>query len=178
MLKNRKAFWIWTVLVFLTIACIYKMSSMPYSQQDIQPFLKAHFQWTSETFPHIDFMYDGVLVTSNDPYAFFEFVVRKSSHVIEYGLLTFMLINMLMTTVMPRLLCYLCGPSLALCYAMFDEWHQTYIPGRTGHFIDAFTFDLSGMVGSMILVLLLDIYFHLLYTSSHDTSRTQMESRG
>ncbi|RYL93708.1 VanZ family protein [Sporolactobacillus sp. Y61] len=166
MLKNRRAFLFWLILSALIIASIYRGSSMPYSEQNLQPFLKAHFEWTAETFPHIDFMYDGVLVTTNNPYAFFEFAVRKASHVAEYALLTFMLINMLMTTVMPRLLSYLCGPAVALCYAMFDEWHQTFIPGRTGHFVDAFTFDLAGMVLAMIAVFLLDIYFRLLYTGS------------
>lgn len=166
MLKNRKAFWFWMVLIVLMIVLIYRGSAMPYSQQDIQPFLKAHFQWTSETFPHIHFDYGGQLVTSDDPYAFFEFVVRKASHVFEYALLTFMLINLFMTTVAPRILCYLCGPAVALCYSMFDEWHQTFIPGRTGHLIDAFTFDLSGMIVAMILVFLLDVYVRLLYTGS------------
>lgn len=167
MLKNRKAFWVWMVLIVLMIGIIYKGSSMPYFQQDIQPFLKAHFQWTSETFPHVNFNYGGQLITSNDPYALFEFVVRKASHVFEYALLTFMIINLFMTTVIPRLLCYLCGPAVALCYSIFDEWHQTFIAGRTGHLIDVLTFDLAGMVAAMILVFLLDLYVHFLYTGSN-----------
>ncbi|MFX3617857.1 MAG: VanZ family protein [Sporolactobacillus sp.] len=167
MLKNKRAFWFWTIMALLVIGMIYKGSATPYSQQDIQPFLKAHFQWTSETFPHITFNYGGELVTSNDPYAFFEFVVRKVSHVTEYCLLTFMLINLFMTTVLPRGLCYLCGPGIAMSYAIFDEWHQTFVSGRTGHLIDAFTFDLSGMIAAMILIFLLDIYFRFFYTSSN-----------
>lgn len=178
MLKNRKAFWFWMVLIILVVAMIYRGSSMPYSQQDIQPFLKAHFQWTSETFPHIAFNYGGERVTSSDPYAFFEFVVRKTSHVMEYALLTFMLINLLMTTVMPRLLSYLCGPAIAIIYAMFDEWHQTFIPGRTGHLIDTFTFDLSGMVMAMMIVFLLDLYYRLFYTGRNEQSYAHIKSHG
>ncbi|WP_010632636.1 VanZ family protein [Sporolactobacillus vineae] len=174
MLKNKKAFWIWMVLSLFIIAMIYRGSAMPYSQQDIQPFLRAHFQWTSETFPHISFNYSGEQITSADPYAFFEFAVRKASHVMEYMLLTFMLINMFMTTILPRFFCYLFGPGAALCYSFFDEYHQTFIAGRTGHLIDSLTFDLSGMILAMILVFLLDLYFKLLYTGSghhHSSSR-------
>ncbi|BBN98190.1 VanZ family protein [Sporolactobacillus terrae] len=172
MLKNRKAFFFWLVLILVIIGLIYKGSSTPYAEQDLQPFLKAHFQWTAETFPHVDFYYSGQHVTSDDPYALFEFVFRKASHVAEYCLLTFMLINLFMTTVMPRLLCYLCGPAISLCYAMFDEWHQTFVPGRTGHLIDTFTFDLSGMVLAMVIVFLLDVYYYLFYTGSHQPQRT------
>lgn len=166
MLKNKKAFWIWMLLSLLIIIMIFRGSAMPYSQQDIQPFLRAHFQWTSETFPHISFNYGGQQITSADPYAFFEFAVRKASHVMEYMLLTFMLINMFMTTMLPRFFCYLFGPGVALCYSFFDEYHQTFIAGRTGHLIDSLTFDLGGMVLAMILVFLLDVYFNLLYTGS------------
>ncbi|RYM05868.1 hypothetical protein EWH99_04365 [Sporolactobacillus sp. THM7-7] len=171
MLRNRKAFWIWVALIVLMVAMIYRGSAMPYSEQDLKPFLQAHFTWTPETLPHIDFMYDGELITSQDPYAFVEFVIRKASHVFEYFVLTFMLINLFMTTVLPRLLSYLCGPAVALNYAMFDEWHQTFIPGRTGHLVDAFTFDLAGMVTAVAVIMLLDLYYRWLYTGGSGKKR-------
>ncbi|CAM3263858.1 VanZ family protein [Sporolactobacillus spathodeae] len=166
MLRNKRAFWFWTIMIVGMLAIIYKGSATPYSQQDIQPFLKAHLLWTSETFPHISFNYGGEWITSTDPYAFFEFVVRKASHISEYFLLTFMLINLFMTTVMPRGLCYLSGPAIAFCYAVFDEWHQTFVAGRTGHLIDACTFDLTGMILAMLVIFLLDVYYRFFYTSS------------
>ncbi|MDN3956568.1 VanZ family protein [Sporolactobacillus laevolacticus] len=178
MLKNPKAFCFWLVLIFFIGFMIYRGSSMPYSEQNMQPFLKAHFQWTSETFPHVNFNYGGEQITSDQPYALFEFVFRKASHVTEYCLLTFMIINLFMTTVMPRLLCYFCGPALAMCYAMFDEWHQTFVPGRTGHLIDAFTFDLSGMILAMVIVFLLDLYYYLFYTGSHHAPRMRASQQG
>lgn len=174
MLKNRRAFWIWLLLIVLTALMIFRGSSMPYEEQNIQPFLRAHFEWTSETFPHIDFMYDGDRVTTQDPYAFFEFVIRKTSHVIEYFLLTFMLLNLFLSTVMPRLLSYLCGPAVAINYAMFDEWHQTFVPGRNGHFVDAFTFDLAGMILAVLLLLSLDIYYLWFYTETSKKNTEKM----
>lgn len=176
MLSHRKAFWFWMVLIVLVAGMIYMGSSMSYAQQDIQPFLKAHFQWNSETFPNITFNYGGKLITSNDPYAFFEFLVRKAGHVSEYTLLTFMLINLFFTTAMPRILSYLCGPAIALIYAMSDEWHQTFISGRTGHLIDVLTFDLAGIMTALMLVLFLDLYYHLLYTGSRAASHVHVES--
>ncbi|MFT9426751.1 MAG: VanZ family protein [Sporolactobacillus sp.] len=166
MLRNKRAFWFWVIMIILVIGMIYKGSATPYAQQDIKPFLRAHFVWTAETFPNISFNYGGEWVSSAQPYAFFEFVVRKASHVSEYFLLTFMMINLFMTTVMSRGLCYLSGSGLAFIYALFDEWHQKFVPGRTGHLIDACTFDLSGMILAMIAIFLLDIYFLFFYTSS------------
>ncbi|MCI1883129.1 MAG: VanZ family protein [Sporolactobacillus sp.] len=180
LLKNRRAFWIWLVMILIMIGMIFKASATPYAKQDMQPFLQAHFQWTSETFPHVAFVYDGQFVTSRNPYEFFEFVIRKFCHVVEFTGLTFVFINFLMTTVMPRLLCYVCGPCLSMIYALFDEWHQTFVPGRTGHFIDAFSFDLAGMIIGTFIVFLLDLYVQFLYTGSRrqQSAAKHVESSG
>ncbi|RYL95839.1 hypothetical protein EWI07_01285 [Sporolactobacillus sp. THM7-4] len=166
MLRNRRAFWVWVVLIVAMVVLIFRGSAMPYSEQNLQPFLKEHFIWTPETFPHVDFNYDGERITSDKPYALFEFVVRKASHVTEYFLLTFMLINLFLTTALPRVLAYFSGLALALSYSLFDEWHQTFVPGRTGHLIDSFSFDLSGMIAAIIVIFLLNIYYHWMYTGN------------
>lgn len=161
MLRNRRAFVIWLFLICFVAGVIFQASNTPYQQQDIQPFLRAHFQWTANTFPHISFMYGGEMISTLDPYAFAEFVLRKLSHVTEYALFAFLLTNLMLTTTLKRNLSYLLGFILSIGYAGLDEWHQTFIPGRTGHAIDVFTFDTAGILLALALTFFLRWLFKI-----------------
>jgi VanZ family protein len=63
----------------------------------------------------------------------FHHVLRKSGHFIGYGILSLLVFRALRSTVTPRL-AYVAFWSVALTgvVASLDEWHQSYIPSRTG----------------------------------------------
>lgn len=77
-------------------------------------------------------------------------VVRKTAHVFEYFILGLLLINALKDyrKFDYRLLIY----SIVLCFicAFFDEFHQLFIPNRTGRVVDTFI-DSIGFISSTVI---------------------------
>lgn len=105
----------------------------------MRPMLASWFpeEIVTRWVPHVEFNYDGGLVTWKKPYDFIEFFIRKGAHVSEYALLSFLWIRTLSVwpfrSAAPSIIV---GGALAVLYAASDEWHQSFVPGRTGHSID------------------------------------------
>ncbi|TCP25988.1 VanZ like protein [Scopulibacillus darangshiensis] len=150
MIKNKYMFAFWLALTIIFMFVIFHGSNTPYQQQDIKPFLRGHIEIPN--LPHISFRYDGSLVTTEQPYAFVEFFIRKAGHITEYAVLTFLLVNTLLSTALARKLSYSIGFITAFLFAGSDEWHQSFVPDRTGHLIDVVTFDLSGILLGILAV--------------------------
>lgn len=59
-------------------------------------------------------------------------LVRKAAHISEYAVLTLLAVRaMQFGKTMPRLRAVFGGPLVALLYAASDEFHQSFVPGRT-----------------------------------------------
>lgn len=89
----------------------------------------------------------------------YEFVIRKYAHVFEYfclGLSTFMLLHeikpdkYLFPMVGTEIICYL--------YSCTDEFHQTFVPGRSGKIIDTFIDSIGISLAVIVLGICLYIY--------------------
>ena len=76
-----------------------------------------------------------------------EFIVRKAAHMSEYALLTLTLIYGFYKNHYPiqKIMIYsLIGTFL---YACSDEFHQLFIPGRSGEFRDVMIDSTGGIIG-------------------------------
>jgi VanZ family protein len=66
------------------------------------------------------------------------FLIRKATHLTAFGILAFLLFKSLETTRFPYILAW----GLTSLYAMSDEYHQSFMPGRMATYkdvlIDAF----------------------------------------
>ena len=66
----------------------------------------------------------------------YDLILRKFAHIAEYAILT----ALLFWALRPRLTCrahgLLMAAVIALSYALSDEWHQTFVPGREGSLRD------------------------------------------
>lgn len=127
-------------------------------QQDIRPLVNKYIILTPNTLPNIYFLYDSSLVTTQQPYDLLEFFIRKSGHVFEYRTLTFLLLMILLyikVDLWVRILIAFIG---AFLFACTDEYHQSYIDRRTGHFIDVYTFDTAGIILGIIIYLLIQSF--------------------
>ncbi|MBE6818316.1 MAG: VanZ family protein [Ruminococcaceae bacterium] len=88
---------------------------------------------------------------------FTEFFVRKLAHISEFAALGFLSTFAFCYTLRNAKRFYL-GIAFSLLYAVSDEIHQLYVPGRSGQVRDVFI-DLGGiLVGAALLGL-----FYLLY---------------
>lgn len=73
----------------------------------------------------------------------FRFALLKSFHIVEYAILTLLLFFVIKKNKYLFLASYI--------YALSDEFHQMFVPGRTGNIQDTF-FDIFGIfIGLLIL---------------------------
>lgn len=153
---NRRGL-VWLVLALAFMIFIFYKSSQTYQQQDIRPSLAG---WLSrETMeallPKVEFYYDKDFISWTRPYDMLEFFIRKAGHVTEYAVLTFLWVKTLLNTKLTQISALLFAGLISLLYAASDEWHQTFVPNRTGHPIDI------GMDSVGILLVLLVTMFAL-----------------
>jgi VanZ family protein len=138
------AAFVWLALTVFWMGFMFDKSAQPYAEQDMRPWLSARIgeQRISSLLPQISFTYDGQLITSAKPYDMAEFFVRKGGHVGEYALLAWLWTRTLSarararTNAPRRVRSVLLAAAIALLYAASDEWHQSFVPGRTGHAVD------------------------------------------
>lgn len=89
-----------------------------------------------------------------------EFIIRKFIHAVEYAVLTFFLFRALYnlpkkTSASPIDLkkhCIVFSAIIVLLFAVSDEFHQTFVQGRTGTPYDVMIDSLGMMVAGLILV--------------------------
>ncbi len=140
------------VVWVLFMGVIFQQSGTPYKDQDMKPFLRKVIQLTPGDLPNVSFYYGDESVTSQKPYDFIEFLIRKLGHITEYTVLASLTVAVLMLMRIRTWKACLYGGIFSLFYAMTDEWHQRFIPGRTGHLIDVFTFDLFGVLLGVFMI--------------------------
>ena len=131
---------------------LFLSSHTPYQKQDMKPFFKGMITIQEENLPPIAFTYDGALVTPSAPYEYVEFFLRKGAHVASFALLAFLCIMALKEH--HRKTPVLFGSGMAFLYALFDEFHQSLVKGRTGHLIDVFVPDTFGILITLMLFLI------------------------
>ncbi|MVO98445.1 VanZ family protein [Paenibacillus sp. N10] len=137
--KTRsRAYWWWFAAAIGWMIVIFVKSAESYQDQDMRPFFRdlipeeVIVKWV----PQVEFTYDGGLVTWREPYDFVEFFIRKGAHMAEFGILVFLFIRMFLARRLPYLRTVLLASALSVLYAASDEWHQSFVPNRTGHAID------------------------------------------
>ena len=76
-----------------------------------------------------------------------QFVIRKGAHMSEYGLLAVLLILHLSCYGYSRKRILLSAWGMAACYAVSDEIHQLFVPGRAGRVTDVCIDSLGALAG-------------------------------
>ncbi|MCU9613166.1 VanZ family protein [Caldibacillus lycopersici] len=152
-MRFHQKFWIWLVRTIAIMLVMFTFSNMSYDKQDIKPFLQEKVKITETTLPTVEFHYNDHQITTQDPYAFLEFLLRKSAHILEYFILTVFWFKTL--SYVPYYkgigIKYIVPAIFSLGYAALDEWHQTFVSGRTGQLIDVFVVDAIGVVLACIV---------------------------
>jgi VanZ family protein len=81
--------------------------------------------------------------------------VRKSAHFCIYLALGFFLMNALYVSNIKKIKLAL---FLSVMYAFLDEWHQSFIPGRSAELRDVFIDSIGSFLGIMVYILILKIF--------------------
>ena len=77
-------------------------------------------------------------------------LVKKGGHAVGYGVLAWLYERALRGRVRGPVALRVASVGLALAYALSDEYHQTFVPGRSGNLVDV-GIDGTGMCGAMLL---------------------------
>ncbi len=72
-------------------------------------------------------------------FIWWDFILKKSAHMIEYAILYFLVLRAL------KYKYWLPAIFACILYALSDEFHQSFVPGRTAKFTDV-GFDTMGML--------------------------------
>lgn len=147
--------------VITSLIILYYLSSMPYEQQTIVPELRVLLsnQPFYDLLSKIEVTYWGrtISVETRGYYYFVEFLIRKALHFIGYGIvavLLYLLFRRLKWTFAAIISCV-----ATFFIAMLDEYHQTFVDGRTGVFDDV----LIDTAGAITFIFCLKIYFFIKY---------------
>ena len=81
-----------------------------------------------------------------------DFIVKKTAHVVEYGIFTILIYRALKASGVNKLEAAVYAVILAIMYGMSDEFHQSFTPGREPKVRDV-VIDSFGSMISMYLVL-------------------------
>ncbi|MBA2871229.1 VanZ family protein [Anoxybacillus calidus] len=141
-MKNK---WLSWALVLLWCALIYYFSESP-------TFTGEN---TAKVINHIvEAQPPEATVYHHHGFSFsWNFVVRKFAHLSAFGILAFLVWKALV----PHRLAYVGAWSFATVYAMTDEWHQSFQPGRTALVSDV----VIDACGAALALLFVRIYLRM-----------------
>jgi len=94
------------------------------------------------------FSFSSMAINKEAEFSWLDFVVKKTAHVVEYAILywlTFRAISKEGKLIEKR--SFTIALLFCFIYAMSDEWHQTFVPGREGTLRDV-GFDTLGALFS------------------------------
>ena len=105
------------------MSVIFIQSNTPYKHQDIKPVLEALIPL--KEIP-IRFKYGNKVISGNYPYELLEFFLRKTGHVVQYFILTLILIKTFSYLRVRPIVVLILSFILSFIIALFDEWLSTF----------------------------------------------------
>jgi VanZ family protein len=91
--------------------------------------------------------------TSPETLATIHLITRKVAHFTEYAILGFLAARAFRTSPNPAISrhWFLISAALVIVYALIDEYHQSFVPNRTGTIYDSFI-DMAGGLAVLIFL--------------------------
>jgi VanZ family protein len=132
----------WIVLTVFWIIFIYFLTESPYSTgESTSSAIEKTIVKTEEMQPDVFQPADPSTIHHINVF------IRKSAHIIVFGILAIFLFKCLEG----RRLSYLLALGLTFLFAIFDEWHQSFVDDRTSAFKDVL-FDTFGASIALLFV--------------------------
>jgi VanZ family protein len=91
--------------------------------------------------------------TSAETLAIIHLITRKAAHFTEYAILAYLAARAFSTSPRHELAnrWFLVSLALVVVYALLDEYHQSFVPSRTGSVYDSFI-DIAGGLVALLLI--------------------------
>lgn len=98
---------------------------------------------------------DMIGETRNEVSGILEMIVRKTAHFMEYAVLAMAFSYALWRQRVSKLKKILLAVMLTILYAITDEVHQLFVPGRSGRVFDVLIDSIGAIIGAMAFTILL-----------------------
>ncbi|UKS24184.1 VanZ family protein [Paenibacillus sp. HWE-109] len=153
--SSKTFFYLFLAAAVLWMAFIFFKSAESYEQQSLRPLLESKFSsnYLQKSLPHFEFSYDHQKISWQDPVGVIEFFIRKAGHVSEFAILALLWSLALVAKQVKVVIALITSSFISILYAASDEWHQTFVAGRTGHAIDV-AIDSIGVVLAALIILI------------------------
>ena len=91
--------------------------------------------------------------TSPETMAVIHLVTRKVAHFTEYAILAYLAARAFRGSPRPAIAnrWFIISLALVVCYALLDEYHQSFVPSRTASIYDSFIDMTGGLVALLII---------------------------
>ncbi|WP_434752503.1 VanZ family protein [Paenibacillus amylolyticus] len=125
---------LWLMLAGVWIVIIWLMSTQSYQQQNIQPWLQRLTKQVhiGATLPDVHLFYNGHEYSLQQrPYAFVEFLFRKTAHLLVYAVLAVLIYGGLRYKRVSVVTCMTTALIMVVVIASMDEYIQQFSPNRT-----------------------------------------------
>lgn len=99
----------------------------------------------------IIFLFSAQPTLPHAPSPWFDLILKKMGHAFAYGILAGLYFWALRERIESSKVLRVVSVGLALAYALSDEYHQTFVPGRNGSLMDV-AVDSVGAIGAMLLI--------------------------
>ncbi|AGA70570.1 putative integral membrane protein [Desulfitobacterium dichloroeliminans LMG P-21439] len=138
--KNRLVFVVSWTAVFLWMAIIFYLSAQVATQSDelSQGIAEKLFSVIAKAFPWLS----GEYIQAN-------FIVRKSAHFLSYLMMGLLTMNALRRSGVKGLRLVAIAIVICVLYAISDEVHQLFVPGRSGQIKDVLIDSGGAIVGTV-----------------------------
>lgn len=138
--------WIYRILAVLWMVVIFAHSAMDATDSSqesgvVVTFITQHFV------PGYEEMDAGQQAKVTDTVTL---IVRKGAHMAEYAILGFLLVGAL--EIRHLFILWLVAWMLAIAYAGTDEFHQTFVPGRSGELRDVCVDGAGALIGVSVKI--------------------------
>lgn len=141
-------------LLIFQMLFIFTMSSFGHNSSDAQSNLFVDF--IAQNFPHIRHGLENNLINLYT----LVFLVRKTAHFTEYAILgALFYLNLIQFPKLNSHIKKLLLPILfSFLYAITDELHQVFVPGRSAQFRDVLIDTLGASFGAIIAYLIIKLF--------------------
>jgi VanZ family protein len=142
--ERRRASFAWRYgPLLLWMAFIFFASTAQLSASNTSRIIRPLLLW----------LYPGI---SEERLAFAHFIVRKLGHLTEYAVLALLAARAFVSSsplLMRRRRWFLFSLLLVIAYALSDEFHQSFVPERTGTIYDSFIDMAGGFIALLVLLI-------------------------
>lgn len=138
--------WIYRILVVLWMVVIFAHSAMDATDSSQESGVIVTFI-TEHLISGYDEMEKEQQLEVTDTVTI---IVRKGAHMTEYAILGFLLVGAL--EIRHLAILWLVAWMVAIAYAGTDEFHQTFVPGRSGELRDVYVDSAGALIGVSVAI--------------------------